>query len=199
MIFSSTFLSHLAIRSDKNVKIYEYTPQKNVKKLGLITGLLLLGAVILIIIQRLMPNLSSPWMFQLLAVGMLMLVIFITARYIMKSYVYAIIDEDGSVDLTVTEIQGRHVITVCRISLSGLESVVVAYKGDPASDNPVKNKIRADKRKSFNYCSDFFDEKYICIFSDEGGTAVAVKLSWDEKLEKLIEEYLVEDDHTEQE
>lgn len=175
------------------MKLYEYTPQKNVKKLGLVTGLLLIGAVILMLIERLMPNLGTPWMFQLLAVGMLMLSIFITSRYIMKSYVYAIIDEDGSVDLTVTEIQGRHVITVCRISLSGLESVVVAYKGDPASDNPVKNKIREDKRKSFNYCSDFFDEKYICIFSDEGGTSIAVKLSWDEKLEKIIEEHLTAD------
>ena len=173
------------------MKLYEYTPQKNVKKLGAVTGLLLIGAGILMLIERLMPNLSAPWMFQLLAVGMLMLSIFITTRYIMKSYVYAIIDEDGSVDLTVTEIQGRHVITVCRVSLSGLESVVVAYKGDPASDNPVKNKIRTDKRKSFNYCSDFFDEKYICIFSDEGGTPIAVKLSWDEKLEKMIEEHLV--------
>lgn len=181
------------------MKLYEYTPQKNVKKLGTVTGLLLLGAGILILIEKLMPDLSTPWMFQLLAVGMLMLCIFITTRYIMKSYVYAIVDEDGSVDLTVTEIQGRHVITVCRVSLSGLESVVVAYKGDPASDNPVKNKIRADKRKSFNYCSDFFDEKYICIFSNEGGEAIAIKLSWDERLEKIIEEHLVADTDTDEE
>ena len=172
------------------MKLYEYTPQKNVKKLGSVTGLLLMGAGILILIEKLIPRLSSPWMFQLLAVGMLMLCIFITSRYIMKSYVYAVTDEEGSTDLTVTEIQGRHVITVCRISLSGLESVIVAHKGDPASDNPVKNKIREDKRKSFNYCSDFFEEKYICIFCEDGGTPIAIKLSWDEKLEKIIEEHL---------
>ena len=172
------------------MKLYEYTPPKNTKKLATVTASLLGGAIILVMMNSFLKNISTPWVFQLLAVGMLLLGVFITSRYIMKSYVYAIIEDDGSVDLTVTELQGRHVITVCRISLSGLESVVIAYKSDRASDMPVKEKIRKERRKSYNYCSDFFDDKYMCLFSDEGGTEIAVKLSWDEKLEKIIEDHI---------
>ena len=175
------------------MKLYEYTPQKNTKKLAIITGSLLCGAGILMLMNMFLPRITAPWMFQLLAVGMLMMVVFITSRYIMKSYVYAIIEEDGDTDLTVTEIQGRHVITVCRLSLSRLEAVVIVPKGDRMSETPVKEKIQKDKRKSYNYCSDFFDEKYICLFSNEGGTPVAVKLSWDKTLEDMLAQHLNED------
>ena len=126
------------------MKLYEYNPQKNVKKLGLVTGLLLMGAGILILIEKLIPNLSTPWAFQLLAVGMLMISIFVTSRYIMKSYVYAIIDDDGSVDLTVTEIQGRHVITVCRISLFSIEKIYVC--DSKLSEREIKAEIKREKR-----------------------------------------------------
>lgn len=169
------------------MKIFEYSPQKNTKKLATVTGGLLGGAAIMIVFNAFMPNLPTPWMFQLLAVGMLMLAIFIVARYIMKSYVYAIIQENVEKDLTVTEIQGRHTITVCRISLSGIENIVIVPKGDKAADMSVKDKIRSDKRKSFNYCSDLFDEKYICVFSCEAGEPIAIKLSWDKTLEELLE------------
>ena len=115
-MISSTNLPYLVTESESTMKIYEYTPEKNTKKLAGVTGLLLGGAVILILIYKLIPRISSPWMFQLLAVGMLMMAVFITSRYIMKSYVYAITEQDGDRLLTVTEIQGRHTITVCRIS-----------------------------------------------------------------------------------
>ena len=84
------------------MKLYEYAPQKNTKKLATVTGSLLGGAVILILMYMFIPNLGTPWMIQLLAVGMLMLAIFITARYIMKSYVYAIVEENNEKLLTVT-------------------------------------------------------------------------------------------------
>ena len=172
------------------MKLYEYSPQKNTKKLATVTGALLGGAVILILMYIFIPDLGTPWMFQLLAVGMLMLAVFITARYIMKSYVYAIIEENGEKLLTVNEVQGRHNITVCRLSLSGLETAIISTKGDKPTDTALKDRIRSEKRKSFNYCSDLFDEKYICIFSTECGDPIAVKLSWDQKLEDMLEEEL---------
>ena len=170
---------------------------KNTKKLATVTGALLGGAVILILMYKLIPNLGTPWMFQLLAVGMLMLAVFITARYIMKGYVYAIVEEENEKLLTVTEIQGRHTITVCRLALSGLETVVIVPKGDKSADMSVKERIRSEKRKSYNYCSDLFEEKYICVFSCESGESIAVKLSWDGKMEKLLDEELGGEDVTE--
>ena len=182
-MISSTNLPYLVTESESTMKIYEYTPKKNTKKLAGVTGLLLGGAVILILIYKLIPRISSPWMFQLLAVGMLMMAVFITSRYIMKSYVYAITEQDGDRLLTVTEIQGRHTITVCRISLTNIQEVTVADNGQ---DAPVKNRIRSEKRKSYNYCIDFFEDKYACVFACEGGEDIAVKLSFDEKLCELL-------------
>ena len=51
----------------------------------------------------------------------------------------------------------------------------------------VKERIRSEKRKSYNYCSDLFEEKYICIFSCESGESIAVKLSWDETMDRMLE------------
>ncbi len=172
------------------MKIYEYVPKKNTKKLASVTGALLGGAIILVLIYTLLPNPASPWMFQLLAIGMLMLAVFITARYIMKSFTYAIIEENGERLLNVTELQGRRAITVCRLSISGIQTVTVASKNDKASDISVKERIRSEKRKSYNYCSDLFEDKYICIFSEECGEKIAVKLSWEQTLEQVIEDNL---------
>ena len=172
------------------MKIYEYTPMKDTKKLATVTGSLLGGAAILVLIYLFVPKISAPWIFQLLAVGMLMLAVFITSRYIMKSYVYAIVEEEGEKLLTVTEIQGRHTITVCRLSLAGLEAAVTVPKGDTVAQAAVKQRIRAEKRKSYNYCIDLFEEKFICLYSEEGGERIAVKVTWEEELEKLIEKEL---------
>ena len=172
------------------MKIYEYTPQKNTKKLARVTGALLGSAAILVLMYMFIPRISAPWLFQLLAVGMLMLAVFITSRYIMKSYVYAIVEEEEEKLLTVTEIQGRHTITVCRLSLAGLQTAVIVPKGDAIAEAAVKQRIRSEKRKSYNYCADLFEEKFICLFSEESGERIAVKVTWDEELEKIIEKEL---------
>ena len=172
------------------MKIYEYTPEKNTKKLATVTGSLLGGAAILVLMYLFIPRISAPWLFQLLAVGMLMLAVFVTSRYIMKSYVYAIVEEESEKLLTVTEIQGRHTVTVCRLALSGLETAVIVPKGDAVAEAAVKQRIRSEKRKSYNYCADLFEEKFICLFSEESGERIAVKVSWEEKLEELIEKEL---------
>ena len=151
-MISSTNLPYLVTESESTMKIYEYTPEKNTKKLAGVTGLLLGGAGMLILIYK-------------------------------KSYVYAITEQDGERLLTVTEIQGRHTITVCRISLTNIQEVTVADNGQ---DAPVKNRIRFEKRKSYNYCIDFFEDKYACVFACEGGEDIAVKLSFDEKLCGLL-------------
>ena len=169
------------------MKIYEYSPIKNVKKLGMITGALLLGASILMLTTFLFGEMPYRWSIQLLSILMLVVSIFITSRYIMKSFVYAIIkNDDDSLDLTVTEIQGRHVITVCRIALDTIEQITVIDQGEKEKTLSVKEKIRTEKRKSFNYRSDLLDEKHICIFTTESGTPLAIKLSHDDRLTDIL-------------
>lgn len=169
------------------MKLYEFTPKKNVNKLGLITGILIIGAAAILLATVLLSGIPYRWIAQLTGIGMLTAGVFITSRYIMKSYVYAVIpSDDGSEDFTVTEIQGRHTITVCRIGMSGVESVHVVNKSDAEKRKELKDKIKADKRKKFNYCADFLEQKYICILCEECGERFAINLSWDQSLEELF-------------
>ena len=168
------------------MNLFEFTPQKNAKKLTQVTGLLFIGAAVLMVMTMLLPNIPYRWAVQLLSVGMLAMGIFIMTRYVMKSFVYAVIKTDDGNDFTVTEIQNRHTVTVCRIGMSSIEKVFVADINDKQTDSDIKKLIKADKRKKFNYCADLFAQKYVCIFSCEAGTPIAIRLTWDESLEAVF-------------
>lgn len=180
------------------MNLFEFRPEKNVKKLRTVTGILLLGAGVLMLVTVISGDIPYRWAVQLISLGMLAISIFITSRYIMKSYVYAVIKGDNGNDFTVTEIQGRHTITVCRIGLASIEQTVIVPLGNKQADTEVKNKIKSEKRKMFNYCADLFDEKYICLFVNECGESMAIKLSWGEELERLFE-HQEENEHTTEE
>ena len=170
------------------MNLFEFRPQKNTRKLALTTGLLIIGAAILMLGTMILEELAYRWAIQLLSLGMLAMGIFITTRYVMKGYVYAVMaNDDGSKDFTVTEIQGRHTITVCRVGMSNVGYAVVVPLGSKEAETDVKNRIKADKRKVYNYCADLFGEKYVCLFVTECGERLAIKLSWDESLETLFE------------
>lgn len=169
--------------------LYEFTPKKNTKKLGMITGVLIIGAAVLMLFTILFgEKMPYRWTIQLLSLLMLALGVFITARYIMKSYSYAVIEDNGQLDLAVTEMQGRHTVTVCRIALSGIEELRTLEAGDKSTGTEVKNKIRREKRKSFNYCGDLLDEKCVCIFTVECGESLAIKISYDGRLVEMLEQ-----------
>ena len=168
------------------MKLFEFTPKKNANKLAAITGILIIGAVLLLCITVILGELAYRWILQLAGIIMLTAGVFITSRYVMKSYVYSIIEVDGGNDLTVTEIQCRHTITVCRISISGIEQIYVVDKKDREAYGEVKKKAKAGARKRFNYCADFLEQKYICILCTECGESLAIELSWDESLERLL-------------
>ena len=126
--------------------LFEFSPQKNTKRLSLVTGLLIIGAAILMIVTMILGELSYRWSIQLLSLGMLAVGVFITTRYVMRGYVYAVVrNDEGDKDLTVTEVQGRHTVTVCRVGLSHIERVIVIPQGDKQSEIEVKNEIRARK------------------------------------------------------
>ena len=169
------------------MNLFEFCPQKNIKRLALTTGLLIFGALLLMLLTMVLQDMAYRWAIQLLSLGMLAMGIFITTRYVMRSYVYAVMRTDDGDDLTVTELHGRHTVTVCRVSMDNVAYALVVPMGDREAEADVKNRIKADKRKVYNYCADLFGEKYICLFVREGGEAIAIKLSWDESLEKLFE------------
>ncbi len=168
------------------MNLFELIPKKNIRKLSLMTCLLLVGAAVLMLVTFAAPSMAYRWAVQLLAVGMLVMGIFVTSRYIMKNYLYAVVNDGDSTDFTVTELQGRHRVTVCRISLESIEKLCVIEASDRPADSELKRSIKAEKRKMFNYTADLFADKYICVLSNESGIPIAIKLTWDEQLEEIL-------------
>jgi hypothetical protein len=174
------------------MNLFEFIPEKNIKKLHRLVGACLFGALALMAVTAIFREMAYRWAVQLLSVGLLMMGVFILTRYIMKSFVYAVIRTDRGDDLTVTEVQGKHRITVCRIALEGIERIIVVEQGDKQTDAQIKQTCKEQKRKRFNYCADLLDEKYICVFANECGESLAIKLSWGEQLEKMLGDALSE-------
>ena len=166
--------------------IYEFKPQKNIKRLQLVLGILLLGSIAMLLLTKIFVF-PAEWIVQLIGLGMLTVGVFIYARYIKRDFVYAsVIDEDGGVDFTVTEVTNKKKIVVCRIARANIQQAFTVEKEDKEKSARVKQLIRDGKYKSFNYCADLFEEKYICILANECGQPVAIKLSYHPSLESFL-------------
>ncbi len=168
------------------MKIFEFIPKKNTNKLTAMVGLLLMGSAVMFLVTMIYEEMPYRWAIQLLGMGMLAMMIFVVSRYLMKNFAYAVIESEEGNDFTVTELQGKRSVTVCRIAMSSVEQVIVVEQNDRQADTTLKNMVKAQKRKMFNYCADLFTDKYICVLSNESGTHIAIKLTYDESLEKLF-------------
>ena len=163
--------------------MYEVFPKKKDAAARNLAAIMFIAAVVAMYISTL-PGLPLRSVVQLLSVGLIAFALVIMGRYIFSSYSYAIIQTDeGGYDFTVSEIKRRSRITVCRISVSGIESVEVLKKGE-------KDRLSALKkgRKTFDYRVDMSPAQYCCIVANECGEEVAIKISYDEKLVSLLAE-----------
>ena len=168
------------------MQMYEYIPPKNSQKLSALCVTLFIGAVTFFGITTALEEMSFRWVFQLIAMFMLTAGVFVTSRYIMKNFIYRAerLSESGSIDFTVTEVQNRHRITVCRISLDNVEDVCVLDGKQAVRDQ--KKKTKAEKRKFYDYSPDPFVQKKLCVRVTECRESLALYLSYDEELEKLL-------------
>ncbi len=168
------------------MNLFEFIPPKNNKRLGAISGILLLGGALMLLITYIFDEITGKWIFQLLATCMFVVSIFLVSRYLMKNFIYAVVSTDGGNDFTVTELQNKKKTTVCRISVSNIERAFVIEQGDKVNEDTVKALIKEGKYKRYNYGADLFDEKHIYILANECGEKVAIKLSWGEELESYL-------------
>jgi hypothetical protein len=176
------------------MKLYEIIPQKDTKRLNLLTSALLIGAALMLAFTVIFKNVPYKWAFQLIGVGMLAIGIFYLSRYVMRSFIYRVERTDDGTDLTVTEVQGRKAITVCRISVEGIEEVYTACPADRNEMTEALNKAKKNKRKHYNYCVDMFGDKCLFVLATECGEDISLRLSYDETLEQwLSKTYATED------
>ena len=168
--------------------IFEFKPPKNIKKLQLVLGILLLGSIAVLLLTYIL-TFPAEWTVQLIGLGMLCLGVFVFTRYIIKDFVYeSVVDENGGIDFTVTEETYKKSIVVCRISTANIEKVLVAEQGDKVKELEIKQRIKDGKYKKFNYCADLFDEKYILVLAKECGQPVALKLSYHPSLLSFLQQ-----------
>ena len=170
------------------MSLYEYTPPKSNKKaLGVIIILLSL-AIGLFAFTMIFPNIALRWLVQLIAVLALVAVIFIISRYMAKSFLYTIVqNDDGTLDLNIAEITnaGRKKITVCRIALANIEEAVLVSASIPESvekSGVLTQRAKSEHRKSFNYCPDINPSEFCIILVEECGEKFILKLSPDATL-----------------
>ena len=169
------------------MNIYEYEPPKDSKKAtGIVIILFSLAAGLLLFTMLL--NIPYEAILQLIAIFALTAAVFIATRYLAKSFVYSVNQNDNAtLDLYVTEITngGKKQITVCRIGIIGIEESYVINKTEKSSIDTEKALIKNAKQdgvKIFNYCPDINPVKYSIIIGEECGEKYLIKLSFDDKL-----------------
>lgn len=161
--------------------MYEITPKRTNKAASYTSAAMIFTAFAAMLFSGIswLPYRS---LMQLAALVILGFAILILVRYVLTVYVYAIIPTDnGGYDLTVTEARRKSRITVCRISLSGIESA----RTEDAKDKKALSE-KAKGYKVFNYCVDLAPAEYYCIFAEECGEKILLKLTCDDEFIDII-------------
>ena len=184
------------------MNIYEYVPQKNFKKLSGIVMILICLSLVLFLIPSIFPDMPLRWVLQLVGIGCLSAVIYISVRKVGRAFIYRITqNDDGSRDFTVTEVTngGKTRITVCRISLSNIEEVSVLDRRN-VTDKLRIHQLTGGKRFSFGsysgknggarklfvYHPDFNASCACYVAVTECGEPLTIKLAED----KMLMDYL---------
>ena len=172
--------------------LYECIAQKNIKKLTGIVIILIGAAALTFLTTSIFTELPYRWAVQLLGFACLSAVVFITAKYLTKSFVYSIKKKkDGGLDLVVDELAngGKKRLTVCRISISNIEEVCVLDKRndtDKIKIDKLLERAKSEKRSVFSYCQDIAPSRLCYILVTECDEPLLLKLFPD----KTVEDYL---------
>lgn len=161
--------------------MYEITPQKSNKKAQQCSAVLLITSFAAMFFSA-MTWVAYRSIIQIIALVMMGISVLLLTRYVLSGYTYAIVaNDDGSHDITVTELKRKSRITVCRIGLSSIERVVCV---DRSNKEAIAQEAKTYKR--FNYCVDIRPDKSICFFAEECEEKFAITLSYDQKLFDIL-------------
>lgn len=166
--------------------MYQYQVQRKNNIASLLLLIFALVAVALLCISVIL----QAWvgLLQLGAVICLALEVAVFSRYFRRSYVYRIAEtsQGNAPDFTVSELNGRDSVTVCRLSLASLLSV----------DKKPK-RIARGKEKLYNYCVDIAPQNAYLLRFEEGGEKYSILLSPDEKMLSILQYHLEQNQNAE--
>ena len=171
--------------------VYEYRPEKNNTRIfGIMMIMLSLGAAFFVT-PLLVPSVPFHWLFQLLGVVAIIAVIYLLTRYVAKSFVYAVIEDNGSLDFTVTEITngGRKAITVCRVAIANITELQVFDLRDGEQklcEKEIWAEAHRESRKCYDYCHDIKTTPVCLIALEECGEPLLIKIAAEDRLCSLL-------------
>ncbi len=163
---------------------YEWIPTKSNQKARNTVIVLFFGALALMLIPMAFPALPFRWAVQLLSLVLLTAGIFLTTRYLTKLFIYRIVGEGESLDLTVTEANsnGKRQITICRVGLSGIRRMVILDASKPEIEKEERALLKKSHIKQYDYRPDLCPAKSLLLIVEEGGEELCLFLSYDETL-----------------
>lgn len=173
------------------MNIYEYRPEKNLTRIFGAMIILISLAAALFFTPLIFPSVPFHWAFQLLGTVAVVAVIYLLTRYVAKSFVYAVIEDDGKLDFTVTELAngGRKVTTVCRVAIANISELHVFDMNDPEHKLREKEMISSahhESRKAYDYCADMKTSPVCILLLEECGEPLLIKIASDAKLVELL-------------
>ncbi len=167
--------------------MYEYHPKRENNKAIHLVFLMLIGGFLLLALTTAMPSLPFRWVFQLIGIACLGVAVYAYTRYIARRFSYAVVQNaDGTYDLTVTEHQRRSRVTVCRLSLDGIERVERVEYADRARRDALKKEFQEGKRKIFYYTVNLMPSSVCYVIATECGEPITVVIEADEKLMAML-------------
>ncbi len=163
--------------------MYEYAPRSK-KNRELRLFLVTLTPALLFWLLPCLPQTPAPMLCRLLGACAAMASAWIAARYLLRSYVYRIAprgNDDGSLDLTVTESFGKRRRVVCRISLADIEAVT--------RESGSKRRGFARPETCFQYTDVIFSDLFCVLTVYEENAICRIKIMADEKLYSILKGY----------
>ena len=170
--------------------MYEYTPEQK-KTREWLTALLLTGIAFAFYFVSRIEKIPYPALFQLVAVFFLVGAVMVVTRFAMRRFTYRIEQtEQGIDDFVILEHYGKKTTTVCRISVSQIQSVV-----RPNKENKRELAEKMKGKRVYQNTAEFFAPD-LCILeaTDDGsiGDRLFIKFCADEILYQRL---LSEKDH----
>lgn len=161
---------------------YSYRPPRDIKKCSLVSMIGFLVGFGLVYVSAFLPY---SYIFQILGIAVLAIAIFVTTRYIVRSYVYSIQKAgENDYDFVVNEISGKRSKAVCRINMDEITDFVYSENGK----TPLKYSGKSGRDiLRFDYCQDFLPGKAHYLYAHLREGKICVRFSPDEKLTQTIE------------
>ncbi len=151
--------------------------------------LLFCGAFALLALTAIWGDIPFRWGFQTIALLLLTAAIFFVTRYMTKMFVYRVeADEDGDIDLTVTEAaaNGKRAVTVCRVGVRSVCSARLFDFSDGEASLSAWKEFKKGRKKIHDYRVDLRPVTFLLVSVKEGGETLYILLSHEVELTELL-------------